>query len=201
VLSDVAGIIDNKGGFRVVVTERHRFKHHVAKGERLYVVPGMKVQEPIPFENIHGIVTKVEEYVSSVTKPNNHCGGCQECCINPLIDDKKQFYKPAHTVCPNCTGKGCRVYFMRPEPCRGFKCLWLKSQKTNHPMGPELRPDRCGVYFVGDVLGEPGSMFEVHPRATDRDAVNRSPVRDFIEQEQAEGRRAYLVTHYEDMPA
>lgn len=194
-LSDVAGIIDRKGGFRVVVTQRFRMRHHVKKGERLFVVPGLKVQEPIPFEDIYGIVSQVEEHITSVTAGDNACGGCQQCCITYAIKSEL-FNKASHTRCHNCSATGCRAYFMRPEPCRGFECLWLKTQRTNHPMSPELRPDRCGVFFVGDVLGEPGSVFEVHP-SLDTDAVHRDPVRSFIEKEQAEGRKAYLVTGYE----
>ena len=196
-LSDVAGITDKNGGFRVVVTERHRFKYHVGPGERLFVVPGLKVQEPIPFEEIRPIVIQVEEYITSRLAPRtNACGGCQQCCITYAIKSDT-FNKASHTKCHNCSDKGgCRAYFYRPTPCREFQCLWLKSQKTNHPMSAELRPDRCGVFFVGDVLGEPGSVFEVHP-SLDTDAVNRDPVRGFIEKEQAEGRKAYLVTGYE----
>src|SRR5215213_1495261 len=75
VLSDVAGITDKNGGFRVVVTERHRFKYHVGPGERLFVVPGLKVQEPIPFEEIRPIVIQVEEYITSRLAPRtNACG-------------------------------------------------------------------------------------------------------------------------------
>lgn len=195
-LSDVAGIIDSKGGFRVVVTERHRFKHHVAKGERLFVVPNLKVKEPIPFEDIHGIVTKVEEHINDKIAGPNLCGGCQQCCITPRIESPILTKNP-HVRCPNCSETGCAIYFRRPKPCREFKCLWLKTQTTNHPMSPALRPDRCGVYFVGDVLGEPGSIMEVHPTDIDPDAVNRDPVRSFIAREQAAGRKARLVTGYD----
>ena len=195
-LSDVAGIVDRKGGFRVVVTQRFRMRHHVGKGERLFVVPGLKVQEPIPFENIYGIVSQVEEYITSVTSGDNACGGCKQCCITLPIQSAT-LNKSPHTQCHNCSATGCRIYFYRPEPCKGFQCLWLKTQNTNHAMAPELRPDRCGVIFTGDVLGEPGSVFQVHPTADDPDAVHRDPVRGFIEKEQAEGRKAYLVSHYD----
>lgn len=195
-LSEVAGIVDKRGGFRVVVTERRRdFRHHVGKGERLFVVPGVYVQEPVPFEEIYPLVCAVEQHITDATSGENKCGGCQECCITPLIKTP-EIEKPPHTRCENCSSSGCRIYFRRPEACRQFKCLWLKTQNTNHRMGPELRPDRCGVYFVGDVLGEPGSTFEVHCRASDPEAVHRDPVQSFINAEQAEGRKAYLVTHY-----
>ena len=133
-LSDVAGIVDRKGGFRVVVTQRFRMRHHVGKGERLFVVPGLKVEEPIPFENIYGIVSQVEQYITDQTAGPNACGGCQQCCITPRIESEL-FNKSAHTPCNNCSATGCRIYFYRPKPCREFQCLWLKSQRTNHPMG------------------------------------------------------------------
>jgi len=47
-LSSVACIVDKWGGRRVVVTELWRMKFHInhERAERLYVVPGLLIQEP-----------------------------------------------------------------------------------------------------------------------------------------------------------
>jgi hypothetical protein len=62
-LSAVAGILDRKGGLRVVVTQRWRMRHHVAKGELLFVVPGFKIQEPVPWNYIPVLIRRVELYI------------------------------------------------------------------------------------------------------------------------------------------
>lgn len=62
-LSNVAGIIDKDGGFRVVVTQRWRYHHHVAAGEKLFIVPGYEVREPIPWDDIPSLIKRVELYI------------------------------------------------------------------------------------------------------------------------------------------
>lgn len=49
VKSSVAGIIDQWGGLRIVVAHPRSFKYHLAPGEKLFVVPNMKVEEPVPY--------------------------------------------------------------------------------------------------------------------------------------------------------
>jgi hypothetical protein len=66
VKSAVAGIIDAGGGFRVVVTQRWRMRNHVKKGERIFIVPGLLVQEPvIGDDNIVNVIDAVKEYMNS----------------------------------------------------------------------------------------------------------------------------------------
>jgi hypothetical protein len=62
-LSAVAGIIDRKGGIRFVVTQRWRMRHHVKKGEMLFVVPGFLIQEPVEWNYIPVLIRRVELYV------------------------------------------------------------------------------------------------------------------------------------------
>jgi len=62
-LSAVAGIIDTQGGLRVVITQRWRMHHHVAKGERLFVVPGFLIKEPVDWNYIPLLVRRVELYI------------------------------------------------------------------------------------------------------------------------------------------
>lgn len=63
--SAVAGIIDRNGGLRVVVTQRKRMKHHVAEGERLFIVPHLRVQEPVAWgKDQVDLIARVEAYVA-----------------------------------------------------------------------------------------------------------------------------------------
>jgi hypothetical protein len=63
VKSLVAGVVDRKGGMRVVVTDGP-LSCHVQPGERLYVLPNYQVQEPVPFADIPALVARVERYVA-----------------------------------------------------------------------------------------------------------------------------------------
>src|SRR6185295_3572994 len=91
---------------------------------------------------------------------------------------------------------GCLVHYNRPKPCRQFRCLWLISQDRNWRLADNLRPDRCGVILTGPEPGDPEDLFYVHPSVYDPDAINRDPVKTYIEEVQAQGQRARLVTHY-----
>ena len=62
-LSAVAGILDKRGSFRVVVTQRWRMRHHVGKGEMLFVVPGFLIKEPVEWNYIPVLIRRVELYV------------------------------------------------------------------------------------------------------------------------------------------
>lgn len=73
--SIVAGIVDRKGGLRVVVTDGP-LTVHIGSGERAYVLPD-KIQEPVPFNEIPTLITKVEQYVAQQiaangSGPSNH---------------------------------------------------------------------------------------------------------------------------------
>lgn len=149
-LSSVAGILNRKGGLRVVVTQRWRMRQHVSKGERLFVLPGYKVKEPVPWNEIPALIEGVQKHVAKTLAPVNHCGDCTACCFHLFIEDGP-FRKASKQWCDNCSaGFGCKVYQSRPSVCRGFECRWLKSQKRNDRMGPELRPDKCGAIFRED---------------------------------------------------
>lgn len=194
-LSSVAGILDKQGGLRVVVTQRRRMHHHVAKGERLFVVPGLEVQEPVPWNDIPAVVELVHRHVNETLAPHNHCGSCIACCRQPFIR------RDAHMgdgTCVNCTSYGCKIYFNRPKACRDFECHWLKSQFRNDKMSPEMRPDRCGVLFTSDTLGGDPLLFEVHIDPQRPDSVKSDIVREYIDEMQAGGYKAKLITHYFD---
>lgn len=145
--SAVAGIVDARGGFRVVVSDVG-FDAHLEKGERLFVVPGFTVEEPVPWDDIPSVIHKVQKHIVKTLAPVNHCGECLACCYQLYIDDP-QLKKPSRSWCLDCTaGLGCRIYFRRPQSCRKFKCEWLASQERNDAMPAHLRPDRCGAIFT-----------------------------------------------------
>ena len=56
VSSSVALIVGADGCSRVVVTQRWRMMFHVERGERLFVVPGLKVVEPVQWADVPRIV-------------------------------------------------------------------------------------------------------------------------------------------------
>lgn len=166
-MSAVAGILDKKGGLRVVVTQRWRMRHHVGKGEKLFVVPDMEVKEPVPWDDIPPLIETVQKHVASTLAPVNHCGECRACCFIPKVDDKPyvQFagmQQQSGQWCQNCSDKGCKIYWKRPTTCREFVCLWLASQKRNYKMEADLRPDKCGVIFQEDSTTNDPLVFEVH---------------------------------------
>jgi len=62
--SSVGGIVGPDGCVRrVVVTELWRMRHHVQQGERLVIVPGLLVEEPVPWNEIASVIQQVEGYV------------------------------------------------------------------------------------------------------------------------------------------
>lgn len=161
-LSSVAGILSPDGGLRIVVADRDSMRHHLAPGEKLYVVPDYLVIEPVPWERVPQVIEAVQKHVAKMLAPVNHCGECTECCFRHFILDGN-FRKPSNTLCGHCSvGFGCKLYHQRPSACEGFKCIWLKSQSLNDVMPPELRPDRCGCYFTEDSQGGDPLLFEVH---------------------------------------
>jgi hypothetical protein len=68
-LSAVAGIVDAKGGFRVVVTQLDAMHCHVGPGEQLFVVPDMMFQEPVPRESYGWMMEAVWRHVQAQIGP------------------------------------------------------------------------------------------------------------------------------------
>lgn len=187
-LSAVAGVLNRKGGLRVVVTQRWRMRHHVNKGERLFVVPDYMVQEPVPWDDIPQVIERTRKHVLETLAPINHCGDCKQCCILPLIDDPK-LKKPAFQPCDHLCKDGCGVYWQRPQTCKAFQCQWLKSQTRNDRMAPELRPDRCGAYFTDDTSTNDALIIECH-------GTPNVDAWKWINEMQAAGFKVRKVTHY-----
>jgi hypothetical protein len=59
----VAGIVDAKDGLRIVVTDG-LIEAHIGPGERAFVLPGYKVQEPVDMRDVPALVARVERYVA-----------------------------------------------------------------------------------------------------------------------------------------
>jgi hypothetical protein len=72
---------------------------------------------------------------------SNSCGDCDLCCRLLAIEALE---KPPGLLCSHFHG-GCSIYEDRPDACRGFHCLWLKSERLTPQarMGPHWRPDRA----------------------------------------------------------
>lgn len=185
-MSSVAGIVKPDGGFRVVVTERKNLKHHVSKGEKIFIVPRMTVKEPIPYGQAQvDVINAATKYMYSQLA----CGGCKACCKTLFINEDG-FLKASNTLCKHAQGVGCGIYKKRPAPCRNFKCNWLKSQGTEQEMPLELRPDKCGVIMTADTA--------VDGRKFDPDLVELhfySPPTNAI-LSYLKDKKTMMVTHY-----
>lgn len=68
-LSSVGGIVDREGHTRTVVTEYWRFRFHVHKGERLFVVPGLLVREPVEWGLIPYVIASAERAIADSIWP------------------------------------------------------------------------------------------------------------------------------------
>lgn len=161
-------------------------KNHVAKGERIFIVPGLTVREPIPWGRAQvDVIEAARKYMLSQIAPVNHCGECRQCCKTLHISEDN-FFKHSHEWCQHADKDvGCLIHWKRPKPCQAFACLWLKSQKTGVPMSPELRPDKTHVVLTSDTsaaIGEPvdPDLIEVHVDRDDPEAAERDPIASFL---------------------
>lgn len=80
------------------------------------------------------------------------CDGCTACCKVLKI---RELNKPGNTWCQHCKiGEGCGIYESRPESCRVYECVWLKTQRAGKPIPFELRPDKSRVVIGTTNHGE-----------------------------------------------
>ena len=103
------------------------------------------------------------------------CDGCTACC---KIMKVRELDKPANVWCQHCRiGSGCGIYVERPESCRVYECLWLKTQRMGRPIPPELGPDRSRV-VIGTINQGEDLVLYVSP---DRpDAWQRGALARFV---------------------
>lgn len=69
--SAVAGILDPYGGLRVVVDRDSKFRHHVRCDEMPFVVPGLRVREPVPWHQIPFVIASVERHIAEWVRTRN----------------------------------------------------------------------------------------------------------------------------------
>lgn len=90
----------------------------------------------------------------------NDCGNCTYCCNAMKV---RELEKPANTWCQHCNkGKGCAIYDTRPESCREYECLWLRTQRLEKPLPESVRPDRTNV-VIGTLNGGNEIVLYVRP--------------------------------------
>lgn len=185
------------GGFRVVVTQRWRMQLHVCREreERIFIVPDLLVDEPVPWDHIPWVIAQAQNYTNKCLNPVNHCGECKACC-KTLYFKTDKFTKHSHTMCQHACASGCKIYFARPRECQVFECRWLKSQRLNDRMAPELRPDRCGVIFTDDTQDHDPLVFEMHVDAHRPDCLDAKEVRAFVGDMRKAGYKDKLITYY-----
>src|SRR5262249_18269352 len=62
--------------------------------------------------------------------PERSCGECSMCCHRYPLEE---IDKPKMTWCQHCSpGNGCKIYERRPQVCRDFACVWLRSDLAGH---------------------------------------------------------------------
>lgn len=99
------------------------------------------------------------------------CGECTLCC---KLLDLPWVDSPIGKWCKYCIpGKGCSIHDIKPEPCRLFRCAWLKMEKVK--LG--LRPDRSKV--IWDSVNE-HIMFGVHEQNYRMKDIVVDQVKDFV---------------------
>jgi hypothetical protein len=86
VASHVAGIVDTRGGLRVVVTERKSDfnRHHRQPGEMVFVVPGLMVTEPVPWDFIPEMIGRVERHIAEWVRTRNDPDNIKACVAEYL---------------------------------------------------------------------------------------------------------------------
>ncbi|WP_145079039.1 hypothetical protein [Poriferisphaera corsica] len=81
--------------------------------------------------------------LQQINQTSRDCGTCNACCTALSISS---IGKEAGVHCHNLCTAGCVVYDERPEPCKGFTCLWLADNNNLFDQF-DHRPDRLGVMF------------------------------------------------------
>jgi hypothetical protein len=61
--SVLAGILDTKGGIRVVITPESQVPCHLNEGERAFVVPGVIIDRILPSKEYPKLINQAMEYV------------------------------------------------------------------------------------------------------------------------------------------
>ncbi|MGE5945296.1 MAG: YkgJ family cysteine cluster protein [Betaproteobacteria bacterium] len=128
--------------------------------------------------------------------PPAGCGGCTVCCKFMKVSELD---KPGDTWCIHCAiGSGCRIYDTRPESCRVYECVWLRTQSLDRPIAPELRPDRSRVVIGTANQGEDIILYVSEDR---RDAWKRPDFLKLVNEFRARGIKVFVSCNDEVRPA
>lgn len=196
----VAGIVKPDGGFRVVVGSHHSLVANCDSKERMFVVPGLYVEEPVPWGQAQvDVIRAAQRHVVRTLAPVNPCGECRQCC-KTLYIDMDGLKKASHQWCSHADSEvGCSIYWKRPGVCKRFKCLWLRSQATDTPMAAELRPDRSQVILTGPEENDPEGTICIHPD-TPAESVEScqmtAAMKTWLDTEEAKGAKPRIITYY-----
>jgi hypothetical protein len=66
--SVVAGVVGRNGELRVVICPKRNIAYHLGEDEVLYVLPGLRVQEPVSIGETAALVAQVTDYVKEREK-------------------------------------------------------------------------------------------------------------------------------------
>jgi hypothetical protein len=69
--SRIGGILDPYGGLRFIVARKYQFRAHVRCDELLFVVPGVKVVEPVPWEQIPWVISRITQHINEWISTRN----------------------------------------------------------------------------------------------------------------------------------
>lgn len=70
---------------------------------------------------------------------------CSLCCKLLAVNE---LGKPPDRWCSHICKTGCNIYHDRPQDCRDFACVWLRSQWEeggSKPLPINVKPSVCGV--------------------------------------------------------
>ena len=122
-----------------------------------------------------------------------HCQDCDGCCtvfeVKPL---GKAFGEPCKHLGKTLFGHGCQIYNERPDVCRRYVCLWLDSQRKEHPFPEGLRPDVTKV-VMGWPWGEDRETLFVYPYPGYDNAWQKPPVSLYLRSVLAKGAKVVVV--------
>ena len=115
------------------------------------------------------------------------CDNCTICCKVMKVDELD---KPGNVWSQHCDiGLGCHIYEDRPESCRAYECVWLKSQRFPHPIPGELRPDKSKVVIGTMNNGEEVVLYVTPDRP---DAWRKGEFGKLVKSWQSRGMRIFI---------
>ena len=69
--SRLAGIRDHGNGMRVIVAPFYTLGDHLTEGEELFLVPKVRIAEPVEWDDIPRVIALVERYMAISQRRND----------------------------------------------------------------------------------------------------------------------------------